>query len=114
MRACVGLAAACAVALGAPAAADAIELRNGPLTATIEAEPFRIAFGGPGQPALVQAEGLELGYADAAGWHRGTRARELRLGGREGRGCRRDGRGRRRPRACAGGPRCDRGAGDAG
>jgi alpha-glucosidase (family GH31 glycosyl hydrolase) len=77
----LALAAACAVALSAPAAAGAIELRNGPLTVTVDAEPFRIAFSGSGQPALIQAEGLELGYADATGWHRAARARELKLEG---------------------------------
>ena len=51
------LAAACAVALAAPAAADAIELRSGPLTVRVEAEPFRIDFGGARQPALAQAAG---------------------------------------------------------
>ncbi|HYH58084.1 MAG TPA: TIM-barrel domain-containing protein [Thermoleophilaceae bacterium] len=85
MGAAGALAATAMLALGVAETAQAVELRSGPLTATVEADPFRISFGGEGHPTLTQADGLKLGYRSATGWQRARRASQIQ---RDGKGIR--------------------------
>jgi alpha-glucosidase (family GH31 glycosyl hydrolase) len=64
---------AVAVLLLLPAAARAAEVRSGALTATIQADPWKVSFAGPAGTGVAERAGSGLGFETSLGWFRATR-----------------------------------------